>query len=245
MEAGSGRLHIEGRTYDMEPNSLFYCCGGSRYWFERRGALSLICINFDLTRDHRQVRLPLPVVAQKDQWDRMPVYHDPVEDSPFLGSHLWIGSGSWLYRDFQEMTAAYADNTELSRELCGSILRTVLLRLHRQQEQLPPPQIACVRDYIHRHYAEELSNRQLAELVGYHEYYLNRSFRAYVGTNLHQYLIKVRMNQALRLILNTELELSEIAEQVGFRSYPHFSSCFSKTYGCSPVQYRRTLRGSL
>ena len=94
-----------------------------------------------------------------------------------------------------------------------------------------------VQKYIHRHYPEHITNQDLAQLAGYHEYYLNRIFRSYTGLNLHEYLIKVRMEQAAYLILNTDLPLTAIAEQVGISSYPHFSGCFKDYFGCAPSQY--------
>ena len=101
-----------------------------------------------------------------------------------------------------------------------------------------------VQEYIRKNYMQELNNRQIAQLAGYHEYYLNRMFRTYTGMNLHEYLVKIRMEQAAYLMLNTALALNTIAERIGIRSYPHFSACFKNYYGCSPAQYRnRHLEG--
>ena len=108
-----------------------------------------------------------------------------------------------------------------------------------------PPKIAYVKDYIQQHYTENITNRELADLVGYHEYYLNRIFAAYTGTNLHEYLLKVRLNRASFLILNTDLDLKEIPEKTGFRNYPHFSSYFKKVYGYAPAEYRKRLKGNI
>ena len=79
-------------------------------------------------------------------------------------------------------------------------------------------------------------------MVGYHEYHLNRLFAKYVGMNLHQYLLKVRLNQASYLILNTEQSLQAIAAQTGFSDYAHFSHAFKQLYGYAPIQYRKQLK---
>jgi len=82
----------------------------------------------------------------------------------------------------------------------------------------------------------------LADLVGYHEYYLNRIFTAYVGQSLHAYLMNIRLSRASYLILNTDMDLKDIPEQAGFSSYPHFSAAFKRVYGYAPAKYRKHLR---
>ena len=99
--------------------------------------------------------------------------------------------------------------------------------------------------YIEENYEKHLTNKELAALAGYHEYYLNRLFLAATGGNLHSYLLKVRLNRAAYLILNTDLSLQEIQAMVGFNSYPHFSSSFKQQFGFSPAQYRRGLKNRI
>ena len=94
-------------------------------------------------------------------------------------------------------------------------------------------------------YASDISNKTLADLAGYHEYHLNRLFLSHTGTNLHNYLLRLRINRASLLIQNTDLPLKEIAEKTGFHSYPHFSAYFRQVSGCSPAQYRRQMQESI
>ena len=121
----------------------------------------------------------------------------------------------------------------------SSLLKSILLRLHRSQDQSLPPKLTRVTEYIQKHYRKQLSNKDLGQLAGYHEYYLNRSFAACTGMTIHQYLMRVRMEQASYLLRNTDLPPNVIAEEVGIRSYPHFSASFKAAYGCSPTAYRK------
>ena len=124
-------------------------------------------------------------------------------------------------------------------------MKTLLLQLHRAKQKELPDKLATVQAYIRDHYKENPSNKELGKLVGYHEYYLNRIFLAYTGMSLHEYLIKVRLEKAISLIINTNLPLNTVATEVGIQSYPHFSSCFRAAFGCSPSQYRRRHRGGI
>lgn len=238
LEEGSVSIYIDDECCHMEKNSLFYCRGGSTYRAQAATGARLISINFDLTRSHESESVPFPVCAGQAQWEGMAVYYDPVEDSPFLNGHLLIEDALWLQEDIRELVRERRDSTPLNSLLCGSLLKSLLLRLHQAKRQEMPPKLTLVQEYIRTHFKENLTNRQLGELVGYHEYYLNRTFCAFTGMKLHEYLVKVRMEQAAHLILNTSLPLGTIAEEVGIHSYPHFSSCFKSCYGCAPARYR-------
>lgn len=238
VEEGSLDIHIDDGCFHMGQNSLFYCPGGSIYRVQTYSDVRLICINFDLTQLWKQETAPFPVCPRPEQWDSLQVNFEQVVDSALLNGPLLLEDAAFLGEHIRELVREHSENTTLSRMLSSSLLKSVLLRLHRATGPKTPQKLTVVQDYIHTHYAEELTNRDLAALVGYHEYYLNRIFQTHTGMNLHQYLIKVRMEQAAYLILNTALPLNAIAEQVGIRSYPHFSACFKDHFGCSPGKYR-------
>ena len=238
VEEGKLDIYIDGNCCSLQRNSLFYCPGGSIYRAQTHTDVRLICINFDLTRAWEQEAAPFPVCAKPEQWDSLQVNFEPVEDSSFLNSHLLISDAAFLGEHIRELTQVRSENTALSMLLCSSLLKSILLRMHRLHRETLPPKLAQVAAYIQKHYSQPLSNKELGQLVGYHEYYLNRIFQAHTGMNLHEYVIKIRMEQAAYLILNTALPLNVIAEQVGIRSYPHFSACFKEHFGCSPAKYR-------
>lgn len=237
VEEGRADITFEDTVHDLPKGSLFYCPGGSIYRLSARSGLRLVCINFDLTREHEAHTLPFPVCPRPEQWSTIPVFRDTVEDSTFLNSYHLIKDASQWHESILELTRQFGENTGIHSLLCGSLLKTLLLRMHLRKQTELPAKLRLVLDYIHTNYHSPISNKQLGALTGYHEYYLNRMFRSYVGMNLHNYLIKVRMEQAAYLILNTQLPLNTIAEEVGIRSYPHFSACFKQFYGCSPAHF--------
>ena len=238
VEEGQARIFIDNGCCQLTKNSLFYCPGGSTYRLETQGNLQLVCINFDLDRTHDGETVPFAVCAGQEQWADLKVYFQTVEDSGVLNSHLLVEDAAQFRESVWELVREHGENSEFSSLLCGSLLKALLLRLHRVKKQQLPPKLAQVQEFIRVNYMQELTNARIAQQVGYHEYYLNRMFHTYTGMNLHEYLVMVRLEQAVYLMLNTQLPLSSIAEQVGIRSYPHFSACFKNRYGCSPLQYR-------
>ena len=64
-------------------------------------------------------------------------------------------------------------------------------------------------------------------------------FRKETGTTPRQYMISVRMENAKRLLLNTELNIDEVAEYTGYADRYQFSKAFRKFYNDTPAAFRR------
>ena len=64
-----------------------------------------------------------------------------------------------------------------------------------------------------------------------------------MGVSLKQYLNDLRLAEAKRLLLQTDLRVYEVAEAAGFGESKHLVSKFTAQFGCSPAEYRRTQTG--
>ena len=241
--AGQAQLRIANHCYTLKPDSLFYCPAGSTYTIEAPDGFDPICLNFDMSQEHNDSMIPFP--PSGGDWDAMPVFHNHVEDSNVLNDHVYVENAEELYPAIHKILDVYSKQSPYFREHGSCSLKKLLLLLHRDPQAAIPPKIEIVKSYMDQHYASDITNKELAGLVGYHEYYLNRTFLATMGSSLHEYLLKVRLNRASYLILNTDLPLKAIPEQVGFHSYPHFSNYFKQYFGLSPAEYRKNLRTSI
>jgi AraC family transcriptional regulator len=85
----------------------------------------------------------------------------------------------------------------------------------------------------------------LGRALGCSPFYLTRIFHEEVGVPLHQYLIHSRLNQAIDLLLESTLDLSEIAMETGFSSHSHFTSSFRKQIGVTPGRMREIATSNL
>ncbi len=68
--------------------------------------------------------------------------------------------------------------------------------------------------------------------------YLSKQFRSKKGMNLREYINKIRIDEAKRLLLSTNLPVSEIAGMTGYDNISYFSTVFRKHVGMSPVDWR-------
>lgn len=242
---GFAHVRVGARSYDLVPDSILYLGAGSEYTLSADPAFSLISLNFDLEEKWRHRSRPLAPQTDAALWSTMPVHRSRVDDSPFLETDFFLPDGRSLRNAMEALAEEFLVEDRFSAGLRQSRLVLLLLRLHRLEQPRLPEKLALVHSHIRAHYAQELSNDRLAQLVGYHPYHLNRLYAQATGRTLHEDLTAVRLSHAAARILSTDAPLQEIAEGVGFVGYPHFSACFKRAYGVGPAQYRKRLKGSI
>jgi CheY-like chemotaxis protein len=93
--------------------------------------------------------------------------------------------------------------------------------------------------YIHEHYANSISRRDIAHHVNIAEDHLTFCFRQELGTTPIEYLQRYRINQAMRMLKESDRAITEIALDVGFSDSGYFSRIFRRMTGMSPEAYRR------
>ncbi len=83
----------------------------------------------------------------------------------------------------------------------------------------------------------DFGSDELALALGISQRQLYRKLKGISGSTVHEFITKVKMNQAEELLKNSDLSISQIAYKVGFSEPSNFSRTFSKYFGCSPSQY--------
>ncbi len=108
----------------------------------------------------------------------------------------------------------------------------------KQRSDLSKPIRSCC-DYIGLHMEDELTMDILARRVGYTVNYLSRKFTEEVGLTPSDYIRKVRIDRACRLLMTTDLSIPEIGFRLQFCNRGYFSAVFKSQMGMTPVEYRR------
>ncbi len=97
-------------------------------------------------------------------------------------------------------------------------------------------------EYIREHYKDStLSVDMVCSHLGVGTTYFSSIFKKDTGMNFVAYLTRVRMEEAVRLLENTEEKSYVIAGMVGYEEPTYFSYVFKKQYGVSPAKYRQNL----
>lgn len=95
------------------------------------------------------------------------------------------------------------------------------------------------KEYIDRHYMENVTLKTLSYGLGVNPSYLSVLFKNEMGMNYSEYLLMVRMEEAKKLLRKRELNLSQIANAVGYDRVSYFSKLFKNFTGLKPGEYRR------
>lgn len=93
--------------------------------------------------------------------------------------------------------------------------------------------------FISGNFTQNFSLAQLAAKYNMSPSYFSRKFKLCTGFGYKEYLITVRTIEACRLLLNTDMSITEIAEKCGFEDSNYFGDCFKKIKGISPREYRK------
>lgn len=100
--------------------------------------------------------------------------------------------------------------------------------------------IAKAKVFLDEHFCEDINLPVISKLVGVSESYLSKQFAKEVGSNFIQYLTKLRIEEAKRLMMKG-MKVSDVAEKVGYLNPEHFSRTFKKATGYSPKTHRENV----
>jgi two-component system response regulator YesN len=99
--------------------------------------------------------------------------------------------------------------------------------------------IEKAKEYILENYSNsEINLTTIAESVHVSPGYFSQLFKQVTGETCIEYLTKIRIDSAKKLLKETALKTYEIADQIGFKDSQYFSTCFKKLIGVSPTDYR-------
>lgn len=98
--------------------------------------------------------------------------------------------------------------------------------------------IQNINAYIREHYREPLTIKKLAEVFFLHPVYLGQLLQKKNGIHFNEMIHNLRIEEALKLLHDGNLNNGEIAEQVGYANYGQFLKQFEKRLQMSPNEYR-------
>lgn len=138
-------------------------------------------------------------------------------------------------RTFERLHQAFMDpDARLKR---FALTYELLYKVTDRQKAIPDPLRRAIR-YMEDHLHDpDLSNVKAAEEAGISEVYLRRLFDLHQHTSPKQYVLGRRIAKAERLLTDTSLSVTAVAEACGFSSVYHFCRAFKQKTGMTPTQY--------
>jgi len=101
--------------------------------------------------------------------------------------------------------------------------------------------IQKIKSYIEANFHENISLKSISGQFYMNPVYLGQLFRKSYGIYFNDFLLHIRVNEAKKLLRQTDKRIYEIAEEVGFSNADYFVTQFEKIEQMTPTEYRNSL----
>ena len=243
---GSGELTVGNSTYPVSAGCLGLWKSGTEYcWnFSKKQKVSLVIINFDYTQDYCNRTKALSLIP-KSAFEHKKILTAPeFEDIGILNSQIFLGGMNLFKNPLLDIVSEFENQKLFSSELAGAMLHQLILKVaaYASSRTRTHSKIEPIIEYIQTNYSREITNISPGKMANYHPHYINLLMKEYTGTTLHTYLTDYRMNEALKLLVNTDDSIETVSQSVGFKNPTHFCKIFKNKFGISPSAYRKASR---
>jgi AraC family transcriptional regulator len=167
---------------------------------------------------------------------------------PTAATALASGDGlKTALRFVQQYGAPKLASYSTMEAMCWELLSTVSgVSLWPDKERLSPLSwIGRARELLHDRCSDALQIAEMAQQLGVHPVYFARAFRQAFRCTPGEYRMRCRLREAMALMRNAGVPLSDVALNAGFFDQSHFSTSFREHFGMSPQAYRRRLHGDV
>jgi len=252
--SGKGRVNVGTDSFHAEPGDVFLIRPGVVYSAkaDKHDPYVRQFVQFDFiyrgNYDDLPVDVVFPKIPQSEKVRPTPVFEEglnlPVRsemrDNPAI-KRLFSGIFEEMYHKkpaFQLAVKAF--------------LLQIILQIHRKAlgvdsmegetlETLPDV-VAEGKKFIENNFRRKLSLKEIARRGHVSAVYFERIFKKTLGYTPMGYVLRLRIQLARELIVNTKKTIDSIANEAGFNNAYYFSRVFKKIVGVCPTEYRKLVR---
>ena len=160
-------------------------------------------------------------------------FHTPIYfDSPKMNLRCLLD----IHSELHHPKGTNADNV---KDLFKIWMRNVRREALEEQKNREPTNFLKAKQYIERNCLEVIVLDDIAEKCGVSKSHLCKGFRQHFEMSPLDYAIKLRMQLAVELLDDINLNISQIAERCGYHDIYYFSRSFKQHMGTSPSQFRK------
>ncbi|GFN30088.1 response regulator [Paenibacillus xylaniclasticus] len=136
--------------------------------------------------------------------------------------------------DMAQATKSLSQLRAWTKRMTDAAMKAVEKRRNRE-----PSVIELIEQYVQTHISQDLTREDIAAFLHFNPAYLSRLFKKETGLSLSDYIMDQRMKQAKRLLSESDLKVSDVAEITGYRNFSYFSKLFKKQEGFTPQEFRK------
>ncbi len=243
--SGEALIGCNSRSFQVKPGDLAVINGNELHYGENLGAI-LVCY---------MIRIDFSFLLSNQIDSCQTKYITPLIQNQISFKNLVQNDGN-IIRCVKKMIAEYTSQKAgyelaikaLAYELVVLLLRGYLERIYSEKEHSGimknVRRFQKILDFLDSHYREPITIEQLASMACISKYHFCRLFKELTGKSAGDYLHQLRINNALKLLWESDLNITEIALASGFNDTNYFCRVFKKYRHSSPSQYRKNLINS-
>jgi AraC family transcriptional regulator of arabinose operon len=218
-------FEINGVKVSVDKNCMFiYDIGTPQYYRSSQSTFSNDWVHFLFEHDELQkfLRLNIP-------------FNTPIP----------LGSINEFSIIMKSLTYEYCSNEEHSKEVINGYFKILFYKLsrainhpHRVMHTSNYDMLSTIRQKIYTKPYEQRTLDSTAHEVRMSKSYFQRLYKKYFGVSLVEDITRSRMEFAMSLLSDTNLNINSISQLCGYNNYAHFERLFKRFVGVSPKQYR-------
>ncbi len=98
--------------------------------------------------------------------------------------------------------------------------------------------VQAVKEFVNTHYNDvNLSSQSIGDYMNMSGRYVMKKFKQSTGISINEYILDVRMKQAIYLLKHSDMPVNKVAENIGIENENYFYRLFKKVYGCTPRNF--------
>lgn len=232
---GEGTLQINEQQYSLQRGMLSYIAPGSRMRIATQNEHSL---RFYSILFHHG---PWKWNGSQPIWDMDSRSTTPLpvpEMSNFIGKPILFDVFNKMVEIWSRKETGYEWHAKLK---FLHLLEIITATLHKASQKNSPDtyMMEAVVSYIDEHLQEPLDRKTLASRVSLSPPYFASLFKQYTGHTLAEFVNRRRIERAKELLYSTNLQVYQIADEVGYKDSFYFSRQFRRIAGMTPSEFRK------
>ena len=149
-----------------------------------------------------------------------------------------------ISHDFSRINEIVESTPEVKSERISSFVNIMTIcaeymTLTNAIPGLKPSTAELAKLFVYEHYHEKISISDICDALGKSKSAICPAFREKYGTTLTSYLNDLRIDEAAKLLLHSDLSVGEIADRVGYYDQSYFTKVFTKKMGLTPTQFKK------
>ncbi len=155
-----------------------------------------------------------------------------------------------LTGDIEEIKQTYEKGAVISQKQQKALLRLLAHfsnqlgeqanRVFLEERHAEPPLIKRAKKLLQKNYTKPITLDTVSQQLNVSSFYFCKQFKKYVGMNFTEYVARLRIESAKKLLQNPHIHVNEIAFETGFNSLPHFNRSFKRITGVTPTELRKS-----